>query len=258
MKFDSVFHGMSQGAALHQLVYSPDGRAADYRILEINASFERHTGINAVQVKGRLASEAYGTGFAPYLTHYEAAVRTNRAVCFETFFSPLKKHFEVSICPSGPCDFATVFTDISARKTAEEERGAALAALAAHIAHELNTPAQFMGDNTKFLQDACQALCRLFRNHKELLDAAYHEHVTAELLARCRLELQASEPDYLLEQVPLALSETLQGIEKIAKIGRAMTQISHSPPNQKWSAELTSPVDVAAPWLSQFKPVDRF
>jgi len=113
--FRFLFQGMLQGVALHELVHSPDGEAVDYRILDVNAAFERHTGITASRVKGRLASEAYGTHLAPYLETYERVARTGKSALFETYFAPLQKHFEVSVCPGDQRRFATIFTDITQR-----------------------------------------------------------------------------------------------------------------------------------------------
>ena len=91
--FRPLFQCMSEGVALHELVHSPEGEVIDYRILEVNPAFERHTGLSAVNVRGRLASEAYGTGTAPYLVAYARVAQTGEPIQFETYFAPLRTHF---------------------------------------------------------------------------------------------------------------------------------------------------------------------
>ena len=68
-RFSSLFDAMTEGVALHELVYD-NGRAVDYRIVEVNPSFEAQTGLSASEARGRLASELYGSGAAPYLAEY--------------------------------------------------------------------------------------------------------------------------------------------------------------------------------------------
>jgi PAS domain S-box-containing protein len=82
-RFRTLFESMTEGVALHEVVYR-DGRPVDYRILDVNPAFERHTGLNAEAVTGVLASEAYGAGEAPYLDEYIRVTETGEALAFET------------------------------------------------------------------------------------------------------------------------------------------------------------------------------
>ena len=59
-KFRGLFDKMTEGVALHEIVYDGSGRPADYRILDINPAYERYVGIAGAAVRGRLASEIYG------------------------------------------------------------------------------------------------------------------------------------------------------------------------------------------------------
>ena len=76
-RFRTLFEGMAEGVALHELI-ERDGRAVDYRILDVNPSFERLTGLAANQCRGRLASELYGMN-APFLEHYARVATERRA-----------------------------------------------------------------------------------------------------------------------------------------------------------------------------------
>ena len=74
---------MSEGVALHRVVCDSTGSIVDYRILEVNPAFECLTGLMRSAVVGRLGSEAYGTGVAPFLDVYSGVVRTGKSVHFD-------------------------------------------------------------------------------------------------------------------------------------------------------------------------------
>jgi PAS domain S-box-containing protein len=120
-KFRALFESMSEGVALHELVYDLSGRAVDYRILSINPAYEEHTGLRWADVVGRLAGEIYGTGDAPFLEKYAAVAEFDQKLSFETPFPPLGRHFLVSATSPKKGQFLSVFEDITERKKMEEE-----------------------------------------------------------------------------------------------------------------------------------------
>jgi PAS domain S-box-containing protein len=124
-RFRTLYSSMTEGMALHEVIYDNTGVAADYRILEVNPAFEEITGISASSALGKKASELYGMGSPPYLDIYAKVASGSRPEYFETYFAPMKKHFAISVFSPGKGKFATVFTDISERKRAEAELHAA-------------------------------------------------------------------------------------------------------------------------------------
>jgi len=119
-RFRTLFENMSEGVALHEVIYNDDGQAVDYRILSTNPAFEKHTGLNPAQVQGQLASSAYGTGNAPYLETYARVARSGQPLVFETHSPLMQRHFHISITSPKPGQFVTVFEDITERKRTEE------------------------------------------------------------------------------------------------------------------------------------------
>ncbi|NTW35290.1 MAG: PAS domain-containing protein, partial [Syntrophobacteraceae bacterium] len=75
-KFRALFENMPGGLALHRVILDGDLNLADYRILDVNPAYEKHTGMPAERVRGILASEAYGTGSAPYLDQFGEVATT--------------------------------------------------------------------------------------------------------------------------------------------------------------------------------------
>ena len=116
--FRALFEAMAEGVALHELVYI-DGRAVDYRILDVNPAYERQTGVAAGAARGALASELYGTGEPPYLDEFARVAETGVAAWFETYFAPLERRFRISVVRPAPGGFATVFEDITAQKATQ-------------------------------------------------------------------------------------------------------------------------------------------
>jgi PAS domain S-box-containing protein len=119
-RFRSLFHSMTEGACLHQVVYDTKGEAIDYVILEVNPAYETIIGIKRKDAVGKKASELYGVKEPPYLKEYDKVARTGRSHHFETYFAPMEKHFQISVFSPETGKFATVFTDITDRKKAAE------------------------------------------------------------------------------------------------------------------------------------------
>jgi Amt family ammonium transporter len=99
--------------------------------------------------------------------------------------------------------------------------------LAAGIAHEINTPVQYVSDNTRFLDGAFNDLFLLQKAQTKLLDVARGGSVDPALIAVVEEAMENAETDYLMDEIPKAISESLEGIARIAKIVSAMKQFSH-------------------------------
>jgi PAS domain S-box-containing protein len=101
----------------------------------------------------------------------------------------------------------------------------AIGQLAAGIAHEINTPTQYVGDNLRFLKES-------FGEFDSLLAqlAALGGEPAAKLMAEIDF-------DYLKEEIPRALAQSLEGVDRVAKIVRAMKEFSH-PAREKTATDL--------------------
>ncbi len=138
-----------------------------------------------------------------------------------------------------------VTRDISERKQAEQERQRleiqlrqgqkleAIGQLAAGIAHEINTPIQYVGDNTRFLQDAFKTMAQCAEMSRRLVEASAQGELAPDSLRDIKKQLDEADLDYLLAQIPAAIKETLEGVERVTKIVRAMKEFSHPGPREK-------------------------
>jgi PAS domain S-box-containing protein len=119
-RFHSLFDNMGEGVALHELVFEGE-KPVNYRIIDINNRFLKIIGVPHEQVIGKLSTEAYGTSTPPYFEEYVEVGINKKPIYFETYFAQMDKHFAISVAPWGENGFATIFTDITERKQAQEE-----------------------------------------------------------------------------------------------------------------------------------------
>jgi PAS domain S-box-containing protein len=102
----------------------------------------------------------------------------------------------------------------------------AVGELAAGVAHEINTPMQFVGDNVRFLQDAFAGLFRLLEKHEEIYDARGNSY-PLELQEQVKAARASADLQFLRAEIPLALDQTSSGVESVTTIVRALKKFSH-------------------------------
>ncbi len=132
-----------------------------------------------------------------------------------------------------------VFTDVTKEKLAEEEKKAmetqlyqseklaSVGQLSAGIAHEINTPTQFVGDNIRFLEESFEDINRVLRSFKKLLKLYKKGEKDEELINEIEQAIEEIDLEYLIEEVPRAIEQTLDGVERIATIVRSMKKFAH-------------------------------
>lgn len=113
------------------------------------------------------------------------------------------------------------------RSLADSQRLESIGRLAAGIAHEINTPTQYVGDNLGFIEQQVDTLLGLCRAMKEVLAAAGPAGVDSSVLAHVEQQLAALDLEFLEAELPSAVRQSIDGMERIAAIVRAMKEFSH-------------------------------
>ncbi len=121
----------------------------------------------------------------------------------------------------------------------------AVGQLAAGIAHEINTPTQYINDNMNFLKQAFSGY-DLLREHYARLESTVstdtspqYEHLIKEIEA-CREDIDI---EYLESEIPQALDQSLDGLARVSKIVRAMKEFSHPGSEEKVPTDLNSAIE---------------
>jgi PAS domain S-box-containing protein len=128
-RYRTLFSYMREGVALHKILYNENGEPEDYMVTDVNFAFESITGISREKAIGAKGSELYGTGEAPFLEEYAQVADSGSFWKRDIYWRKMRKHFSVSAFSPGPGAFATVFTDITEQKEAEQNLSRTMAQL---------------------------------------------------------------------------------------------------------------------------------
>ncbi|MFA6331924.1 MAG: PAS domain S-box protein [Methanoregula sp.] len=121
-KYRTLFENMLEGFAYCRMIYDKDGRPADWVYLDVNAAFERLTGLKGIRGKRVLeVIPAIRTLTPDLFDTYGHVASTGRPETFEIDFKPLKMWLKISVFSPEKGHFVAVFEDISGRKRTAEE-----------------------------------------------------------------------------------------------------------------------------------------
>lgn len=117
----------------------------------------------------------------------------------------------------------------------------AMGRLSAGIAHEINTPIQFIGDNVQFLSTAFSGVVELLGYYRTALRNS-DQLSWVERKAKLDHAEQIADVDFLEAEVPRALEEAVEGIDRVATIVRAMKAFGHPDNAEQRSADLNEAI----------------
>ncbi len=122
--------------------------------------------------------------------------------------------------------------DVTDKKNLESQLAQAqklesLGQLAAGVAHEINTPIQYIGDNTRFLGVAFKRLDTVLDKSQQLVESFKEGGTLDQLIGEVEKSIAASKMAYMRQEIPFAIEESLGGVEQVASIVQSMKLFSH-------------------------------
>ena len=116
--------------------------------------------------------------------------------------------------------------DLLERRLADAGKMEAIGQLAAGLAHEINTPLHFVGDNMTFLGEGFEEMLPLLQMTCTLASDLASEDPDGPA-ARLNRALEATDLDFLVDEVPRAIKQSRLGLDRVSRIIRAMKEFSH-------------------------------
>jgi two-component system, NtrC family, sensor kinase len=139
--------------------------------------------------------------------------------------------------------FEGMFEDITERRVLREQllqaqKLESVGQLAAGIAHEINTPTQYIGDNVRFLKKSFGNLSSLFNIYDRLWKETCSESVTATSRQEMLTGLKKIDSQFLLAEIPKAIEDSLEGVKRVSSLVNAMKEFSHPGTKEKVPVDL--------------------
>lgn len=149
------------------------------------------------------------------------------------------RRVEARVCPLGDSEAICLLRDVTERVQMEEQllqarKLESIGRLAAGVAHEINTPLQFIGDNARFCSAAFGRLAKVIDGLKKHADETASEEQRKQLAKLQR----RSKLDYVLQEFPRALEACVAGVDRVAVIVAAMKEFSHPGSDHPVAADL--------------------
>ncbi|MDH5639855.1 MAG: PAS domain S-box protein [Nitrospira sp.] len=129
------------------------------------------------------------------------------------------------------------------RDLAQAQKLESLGQLAAGVAHEINTPTQFVGDNLRFMSESLIDVFSVLDCQHEVLRSIKSGCADQDAIVRCEEKAQRVDLEYLVAELPKAIAQSQEGVERIAKIVRAMKEFAHPGGDEKVFVDLNKAIE---------------
>lgn len=143
--------------------------------------------------------------------------------------------------------FRGIVRDISGPKKSEEQlnktlRLESIGQLAAGIAHEINTPIQYIGDNIQFLKDSFGDILNLLNSALAYVKLPATGSTKEAAVSEIEEIMKSTDSDYLIDEIPRAIEQSINGLQRVSEIVQAMKQFCHPGKEEKQASDLNAAI----------------
>lgn len=214
---------------MYLLDYLDDGQSTDYLKFCEDVQSNNQTLVDGVALE------------------FNLKLKADRQVPVEVSISVFRHNSEVFLLH--------VIRDLTRRKELELERQQmqsdlahatkweAVGQLAGGIAHEINTPSQYIGDNLSFIESSFGQIFAILEKALMLKHACKDMDECAPLIKNIDDLIDEHDLAFLLEEMPLALAQSRNGIAQVSKIVLAMKNFSHPGTKEKEPINLRQTIE---------------
>jgi PAS domain S-box-containing protein len=143
--------------------------------------------------------------------------------------------------------FRGLVRDISGRKKSEDQlnktlRLESIGQLSAGIAHEINTPIQYVGDNIQFLKDSFGDILNLLNSALAYVKMPAAGPGKESAVSDIEEIMKSIDSDYLIDEIPRAIEQSINGLQRVSEIVKAMKQFCHPGKEEKQASDLNAAI----------------
>ena len=157
----------------------------------------------------------------------------------------------VPVVISGRLQYLETFLDITEQKKmefqlAQAQKLESIGQLAAGIAHEINTPTQYVGDNVRFLKEVFADILFLIEAYENVIQRVENDLPVQDALTRVKTMVEEYDLPYLKNDIPTSIDQTLEGVDRISVIVQSMRQFAHTEQKSKSLIDLHKMIESTA------------
>lgn len=222
----------------------------------VNLAVEKITGYSSDELLGKNLLHFLPSNFkADQIRTNELAleagnIQRGKMVCSKKDGSQYTLQYNIApiIDEQGNRNYVSVISDVSQNELMEQQNRQAqkleaIGSLAAGIAHEINTPTQYVGNNLLFIKKEFDSIIELIKKSQTLIAQAQTVGSFVGLIEKLHQEEEKSDMKYLAQEIPKAIDESLEGIGRVTKIVQAIKEFSHPSMDEKTMVDLNQAID---------------
>jgi PAS domain S-box-containing protein len=187
-------------------------------------------------------NEVYRTGIPATHIQLEFFTKSGQRKIFENSISLILN------TEGEPAGFRCVSRDITEKRQQDvlifhSQKLESVGQLAAGIAHEINTPIQFVGDNIYFMRDAFRDILSLLSLCGSLENTLHDPSAVHAFVEQVNDKAKEIDMDFLEEEIPKAIQQSLDGLQRVSRIVQAMREFSHPGGEEKIDLDINKAIE---------------